>query len=215
MKTIFYIILFVSFNPFIVQAQNDPKAEKLANEVLDKVKSYDNISINFSYTLENISEQLKEETRGEVYVEGNKYRLNLMGTTQIFDGSKLYTIIPADEEINISSVNSQDDTTITPSKMLTFFEDGYLYKWDIQQNQNGREIQYIKLIPIDSNAEYKNILLGVDKYTKNISNLIYSMNNGTRTEIKISSFKPNEPLSENIFKFDKSKYPGYYINELD
>ncbi len=215
MKTIFYIILFVGFIPFIAQAQNDPKAEKLANEVLDKVKSYDNISINFSYTLENISEQLKEETRGEVYVEGNKYRLNLMGTTQIFDGSKLYTIIPADEEINISSVDSQDDTTITPSKMLTFFEDGYLFKWDIQQNQNGREIQYIKLIPIDSNAEYKNILLGVDKYTKNISNLIYSMNNGTRTEIKISNFKPNEPLSENIFKLDKSKYPGYYINELD
>jgi len=216
MKYIFLITIFlVVANPFLGLAQNDPKAEKLANDVLQKVRSYDNISINFTYTLENISEQLKEETRGEVYVDGNKYRLNLMGTTQIFDGSKLYTIIPADEEINISSVNSQNDAPITPSKMLTFFEDGYLYKWDIQQNQSGREIQYIKLIPIDSNADYKNILLGVDKHTKNISNLIYSMNNGTRTEIKISSFKPNEPLSDNVFKFDKNKYPGYYINELD
>ncbi|MBS3738232.1 LolA family protein [Mesohalobacter halotolerans] len=215
MKNKFLIFFLVGVYSISVLAQNDPKAENLANDVLEKVRSYDNISINFSYTLENIAEQLKEETRGEVYVEGNKYRLNLMGTTQIFDGSKLYTIIPADEEINISSVNSQDDNTITPSKMLTFFEDGYVYKWDIEQNQSGRKIQYIKLIPIDSNADYKNILLGVDKHTKNISNLIYTMNNGTRTEIKISSFKPNEPLSENTFKFDKSKYPDYYINELD
>lgn len=215
MKNLLFIIFIVSVNFVSVFSQNDPKAEKLANEVLEKVRSYDNISINFSYTLENIEEQLKEETRGEVYVEGDKYRLNLMGTTQIFDGSKLYTIIPADEEINISTVNPEDDSAITPSKMLTFFEDGYLYKWDIKQNQTGREIQYIKLIPIDSDADYKNILLGVDKHTKNISNLIYTMNNGTRTEIKISRFKPDEPLSENIFKFDKSKYPDYYINELD
>lgn len=196
-------------------AQNEPKAEKLANEVLENVKSYDNISIDFTYALENIAESIKEETRGEVYVMGDKYRLNLMGNTQIYDGKKLYTIIPEDEEINISTVSQEDDKAITPSKMLTFFEDGYIYKWDIEQNVKGRIIQYIKLIPIDSDAEYDNILLGIDKHTKNINNLIYSMNNGTRTEIKISSFKPNQPLSENVFKFDKSKYPDYYINELD
>ena len=196
-------------------AQNDPKAEKLAVEVLENVKGYDNISIDFTYALENIAESIKEETRGEVFVSGDKYRLNLMGNTQIYDGNKLYTIIPEDEEINISSIDEEDDKSITPSKMLTFFEDGYIYKWDIEQNLNGRIIQYIKLIPIDSNAEYDNILLGVDKHTKNINNLIYSMNNGTRTEIKISNFKPNQPLSDGVFEFDKSKYPDYYINDLD
>ena len=214
MKYIFLIINIVFFNTFI-NAQNDPQAEKLALEVLQNVKSFDNISVEFTYVLENLEEQIKEETRGEVFVNGDKYRLNLMGNTQIFDGEKLYTIIPADEEINISSVDLEDDNAITPSKMLTFFEDGYIYKWDIEQNIKGRKIQFIKLLPIDSNAEYKNVLLGVDKHTKNINNLIYLMENGTRTEIKISSFKTDQPLSENIFTFDKSKYPDYYINELD
>ena len=208
------IILICSVNLFS-HAQNDPKATNLAKEVLENVRGYDNISIDFIYALENTAENIKEETRGEVYVMDDKYRLNLMGNTQIYDGEKLYTIIPEDEEINISSVNQEDDKSITPSKMLTFFEDGYIYKWDIEQNLKGRSIQYIKLIPIDSDAEYDNILLGIDKHTKNINNLIYSMKNGTRTEIKISNFKPNQPLSENVFKFDKNKYPDYYINELD
>jgi len=212
-----YILLLISvcFINLSALGQSDPNAEELANSVLKNVKGYDNISVEFTYVLENISENIKEQTRGEVFVKGDKYRLNLMGNTQIFDGTKLYTVIPADEEINISTLDSNDNNTITPSKMLTFFEDGYIYKWDIEQNKKGRIIQYLKLLPIDSDAEYQNILLGVDKITKNISNLIYTMDNGTRTEIKISSFKPNQPLSENVFKFEKSKYPDYYINELD
>jgi outer membrane lipoprotein-sorting protein len=209
------LIIAICLTGLFSLAQNDPKAEELSKKVLENVKGYDNISIDFTYALENMAEGIKEETRGEVYVMGDKYRLNLMGNTQIYDGDKLYTIIPEDEEINISSVNEDDDKSITPSKMLTFFEDGYIYKWDIEQNLKGRSIQYIKLVPIDSDAEYDNILLGIDKHTKNINNLIYSMKNGTRTEIKISNFKPNQPLSENVFKFDKSKYPDYYINELD
>jgi outer membrane lipoprotein-sorting protein len=214
MKNILLVLSLFLFQ-FTATAQSDPNAEKLANEVLANVKGYDNISVEFTYTLENIAESIKEQTRGEVFVKGDKYRLNLMGNTQIFDGTKLYTIIPEDEEINISTVNQEDDKAITPSKMLTFFEDGYIFKWDIEQSAGGRNIQYIKLLPIDSDADYENVLLGVDKHTKNINNLIYSMNNGTRTEINISSFKPDQPLSENIFKFEKSKYPDYYINELD
>ena len=40
---------------------------------------------------------------------------------------KLYTIVPEDEEITISTVNENDDNAITPSKMLTFFNTGYRY----------------------------------------------------------------------------------------
>jgi len=209
------IVLFLAFLSFsLSHSQSDPKAEKLVNEVLEKVKSYENINVKFSYNLENKATNTSEETRGEVYISGEKYRLELDGNIIIYDGKKMYTIDQANEEVKISSVYD-DDTTITPSKMLTFFEDGYNYKWDIEQNQSGRIIQYIELIPIDSDAEYENVLLGTDKYTKNVSNVIYTMNNGTRTELKIYSFKTNEPLSENLFKFDKSKYLDFYFDEQD
>jgi outer membrane lipoprotein-sorting protein len=195
-------------------SQNEPKAEKLVGEVLEQIKNYENISVKFSYNLENQATNTSEETNGEVYINGEKYRMELDGNIIIYDGQKLYTVNNTDEEVKISSVD-EEDNTISPSKMLTFFEEGYNYKWDIEQNQKGRIIQYIKLIPIDTNADYKNVLLGTDKYTKNISNVIYTMNNGTRTEIKIYSFKTDQPLSENLFKFDKSKYLDYYFDEQD
>jgi len=138
------VLLFFSFN---IKAQNDTKAQNLISEVLSKVKAYDNIQVEFSYILENTQEKLKQETRGSLSLKDEKYLLNLMGTTQLFDGEKIYTIIPEDEEITISNYNPENDNQLTPSKMLTFFEEGYIYKNDILQNKDmSRDTQIITSI---------------------------------------------------------------------
>ena len=200
---------------FTVNAQDSAKAKTLLNEVSTKVQSYDNIVLDFKYSLENNAENIRQDTRGDASLKGEKYVLNLMGTTQMFDGENIYTIIPEDEEINISAYVEEDDNAITPSKMMTFYKEGYTYKWDITQNKNGRQIQYIKLTPIDTKADIKSILLGIDNQTKNIYNLIQTQNNGTKITITVNSFKANQPLSETLFTFDESKYEDYYINRLD
>ncbi|MDO5980888.1 LolA family protein [Flavivirga spongiicola] len=194
-------------------AQN--KAKTLLDEVSQKVKGYENISIDFKYTLENASENIKQETRGDVIMKGDKYKLNILGVIRLFDGKTLYTISPEDEEVTISSDNDNEEDAITPSKMLSFYEDGYMYTLDIEQSIKGRKIQYIKLTPIDSNSEIKYILLGIDSQTKHIYNLIQLGKNSTKTTFTVNSFKTNEPLSETLFTFDANKYQDYYINKLD
>lgn len=217
MKTIktinFILLVFLATN--FVSAQNDNEAKKLVKEVLEKVQSYDNFVIDFSYTLENKEQNLKQETRGDVSIKDEKYVLNLMGTTQIFDGEKIYTIVPEDDEVTVSSYDETDSEQITPSKMLTFYKEGYRFKMDVLQDVKGRKIQYVELIPMDSNNEMKKILLGIDKQTKHIFNLIQIQPSDTRIEFRVTKFKTNEPLSATHFQFQKSKYADYYINELD
>jgi outer membrane lipoprotein-sorting protein len=209
-KILVTLLVFASFTTF---AQND--AKKLLDEVSTIVKSYDNISIDFKYVLVNLEEDINQETRGNVIMQGDKYLLNILGITRVFDGKTLYSISPEDEEVTISSENSQDENTITPSKMLSFYEDGYNYKMDIVQNINGRKIQYVKLTPIDSNTEINHVLLGIDINTKHIYNLIEVGANKTKTTLTVNSFKTNEPLSKTLFTFDKTKYKDYYINKID
>ena len=209
------LLLIALCTMMAVQAQSPGKADALLKEVSDKVKGYDNILIDFKYMLENTAENVKHETRGDVSLKGEKYVLNIMGTTRIFDGKKIYTIIPEDEEINISDHNPGDEESITPSKMLTFYNDGYKSSWDITQDVKGRKIQYIKLTPIDSNAEIKNILLGIDQQTKHIYNLIQTQDNGSKITITVNTFKTNQPLPESLFEFKESRYKNYYINRLD
>ncbi|HSM62582.1 MAG TPA: outer membrane lipoprotein carrier protein LolA, partial [Gillisia sp.] len=189
------IVMIALFSVFAMTAQESAKAKKLLSEVSSKVKAYDNMVIDFKYSLENTAESVSQETRGDVSINGDKYLLNLMGTTQLFDGKKIYTIITEDQEINISNYVEEEDNNITPSKMFTFYEEGYTYKWDISQDVKGRQIQYIKLTPIDSNADVKNILLGIDSQTKHIYNLIQTQDNGTKITITVKSFKTNQPLA--------------------
>ena len=209
----FIILLLLTFS-FSLQAQ-DKKAKALLDDVSTKIKSYQNIIIDFKYSLNNLKENINQESKGNVIMKGNMYVFNLMGVTKIFDGKKTYTINPEDEEVTISKMNDKDENAITPSKMLTFFNTGYKYTWDIPQNIKGRKIQYIKLVPISSKDQRKEILLGIDIKTKNIYNLIEIGRNGTKTTLTVNSFKTNQPLSKNQFIFVESKYPKYYINKLD
>lgn len=191
------------------------KAKALLNEVSTKVKSYNNISVGFKYELNNVSENINQETKGDVTIQNKKYHLNVLGVTRIFDGKILYTISPEDEEVTVSSDNTEDEGTITPSKMMTFYEEGYNYKMDILQNVKGRKIQYVKLIPIDSNAEIKHVLLGIDATTKHIYNLIEVGKNGVKTILTVNSFKTNQAIPKSLFAFDENKYKDFYINKID
>jgi len=210
----FIQITFILLICFSVQAQ-DKQAKSLLDQVTAKVKSYDNIVIDFKYSLNNSKENINQDSKGNVTLKKNQYVLNFMGMTKIFDGRKTYTIVPEDEEVNISTVNEKDDNAVTPSKMLTFFNSGYKYSMDILQNVKGRKIQYVKLIPTSPKDQRKEILLGIDVQTKHIYNLIETGKKGTKTTLTVNSFKTNQPLSKNQFTFVASKYPNYYINKLD
>ena len=213
MKKIFLFIF--AFTISFSQAQNADKAKAYLDEVYKKVTSYKNIYIDFRYSFENSKERIKQDTRGNVTLSGEKYLLNYMGVTKIFDGKKIYTIIPENEEVIIEGAENKDEQMIMPSQMLTFYKKDFSYKWDIVQQVKGRKIQYIELKPTKQASDIKLILLGIDTTTKHIYNLIQIGKNEAKTTITINEFKTNQPLSGNEFIFNEAKYKklGYYINK--
>ncbi|WP_040559877.1 outer membrane lipoprotein carrier protein LolA [Kordia algicida OT-1] len=208
------LVFVLSVFAFNVNAQNAEKAKKLLDEVSAKVNSYENIQIEFKYELNNKEANTKQESKGNVTLEGDKYLLNFLGFTKMYDTKKVYTIVPANEEVTITDAD-EDETSLSPSQMLTFYKNGYSYAWDILQNVRGRKIQYVKLTPIDSESDIKSVLLGIDIKTKHIYNLIETGKNGTNTTLTVNSFKTNQPLSKSLFIFDESKYEDYYIDKND
>ena len=200
-------------------SQDNLDAESLLNKVSDNIKSYENIYINYAYTLKNLEEDISQTNNGSFVTENDNWRFEMLGVTRIFDGDKLYSISPDDEEVTISSQDPEDETTITPNKMLYFYEDGYYFEMDesrlIGNGQFRKKIQYVKLVPKDSEAEIKYILLGIDTEFNQIYEVIETGKNETVTTISIVDFEFNLPLDANLFVFDKEKYKDYYKNILD
>ncbi|WP_231374027.1 LolA family protein [Aureivirga marina] len=193
------------------------KAKKLLDEVSQKTASYKTIEIEFLYKLDNMSGNVHEQNRGNVSLKGDRYRLHLFGADFLYDGAKKYTINHEDEEVIIETPDSENEEEFSPSKMLSFYKEGYRYKMDILKNAGGRKIQYVKLLPIDSNTELKYILLGIDVKTKNINDIIQVGKNGANTSIVITNMQTNNVISDKLFNFDLKKYrddKNYLISEL-
>jgi len=201
--TLTALLLLIGTTTF---AQEEAKAMALLNEVSAKLDSYKNIAIKFKYTLNNAEEDISQESNGFVTIQQNNYNLDFMGNTFICDGNYTYVIVPEDEEVSIFKEEPTDENTITPSKMLVFYKEGFTYQWDALKNISGRKVQFVKLFPKDSKSEIKHVLLGIDAKTKHIYKLIETGKNGTQTTLLVSDFKVNQALAENMFVFDRAAY---------
>lgn len=202
------LLLFCS----AVQAQTSMEAKQLLDRVAEKMKTYDNLSFDFTYALVNQKENIRQETKGVITVAGENYRLEIPEAIQIFDGQQRYTIVPENEEVTISGADSEDEMVINPTELLFFYQEGYDYHMDIQQNVLGRQIQYVKLIPANQEEQMAYLLLGIDRSNLSIYRLIEIGTNGTQTTLNVKNFSTNQTLASNLFTFDAADYPDYYIN---
>ena len=192
-------------------SQETNEAKQLLDEVSTKMGAYDNMQIGFSTSLVNkeagVEENDEPPINGTIILKGEKYTLDYLGNTFIFDGKKLYVINHDDKEITINDDDlSEDEGFIYPSKLLTFYKEGYTYKMGKLTNMSGRKIQFVELTPIDSNSEIIQVSLGIDAKTKHIYQLIQLGSNGAKTTLTINQFKSNQRLSDLTFQFDKEKY---------
>ena len=219
-----YILLILILNTLVIFSQNDPKAEELLNKVSENIKGYESMYININHNLSNLEEDIDQTNKVSFVKKGTKYNVKWNNITFIYDGEKLFTINPDDEEVTVSTEDLDEESTITPNKILTFFEDGYEFKMDITQDvtvldyyeQRTRKLlQYVKLIPIDSESEIDYILLAIEKKNNRIYKSIEKGKNGTTTTYTITSFEVDLPLDDDLFLFNKKEYKDYYINNID
>lgn len=197
------ITVLISVNSF---GQKSQEARALLDQVAKKAESYKNVYIEFNHRLDNKAANVHQETMGNVTLKGDLYHLNYMGTEQIYDGKKTYLIIHEDEEVIIQKPSKNNEETITPSKMFSFYKTGFTFAMDALKTIKGVKIQFVKLVPIDSHSEIASVLVGIDAKTNHIYNIIETGKNNTVTTLEIRSFKTNQPVSEKLFIFDVLKY---------
>jgi hypothetical protein len=192
-------------------AQNSNTAKLLLDEVSTKMSTYTNMQIAFSSTLSNadagIAEGDEAPILGDITLQKEKYNLNYLNTNFMFDGKNLYIINHEEKEVSINQGDfEEEDGFIYPSKLLTFYKEGYTYSMGKIKTIKGEKIQFVALTPIDSNSEIVSVQLGIELKTKHIYKLIQLGTNASKTTFTITSFKSNQQLLKNVFHFDKDTY---------
>lgn len=214
------IIVISFFITLQVLGQNSEEAKLLLDTVATKMEGYENMEIKFSQTLVNedagINEGDEPPIVGEITLQQEKYNLQYLGNTFLFNGFTMYVINEDEKEVTVSKGDIDgEDGFIYPSKLATFYKEGYTYAMGNIKQKNGRNLQFVNLFPMNSKSNIIKVELAIEMKTKHIYQLIQTGENGSKTTFTITTFKPNQKLSESLFSFDTIKYSeknGYTID---
>ncbi|PTT76181.1 LolA family protein [Chryseobacterium sp. HMWF001] len=189
----------------------DAKAKKILDDITANYNSKKNSYFKFSFGSGTNGKVDKSEP-GIYYAAGDKYKLKIMETEQIFDGSKIYNINTEDMEVTVAKPNGSS-SMFSPINYLSTYRKDYNVTYGGKKNVDGVNADFIKLTPVKSNG-IKYVYLFVDSAKKQMVKLEQHGNNKDLAVIAIKEYKENQTLDPGMFTFDKNKYKNYLTTEL-
>ena len=187
-----------------VSAQN---AEDFLNKVVEKMKSYNDISIIFNYQMINTGAGLYENENGFASMKGNSYVLNIAGQELISNGEILWTHLIDDEEVMISEVTEDNNTSpiaivnaFTENISATFIE------------SDDKDITTIEVTENEGDS-FDRVYISVDK-DMNIKKVYVATPDGNEFIYEITDYKTNLNLPDSMFIFNEEQHPNVEVIDM-
>ena len=203
-KRILLIISIIALS-FGLKAQN---AETIFREAVDKLKSYDNIEIVFDYNMINTEVGIYETMEGIGYLQGDAYKLKIMGQDIICDGSTTWTYNADAEEVMISEVDP--DGGGSPISIIESYYDNITAKI-VEDGGFTKKIEVKSLI---SDENIDRLIVSLDSQTLEIKDLHVFDKNKNEFVYDITKFVTNQKLPADFFTFKESDYPDAEIIDM-
>jgi len=198
-----YIIIIVSLFLFqSVQAQKDPQAKALLDQIGVKVKQAKGILAS----IQLISKNNKGKSLGtksiNLKMKGDKYLLKQGLMEIICDGANIYNFDGANS-ISKSSV-TESDQTLSPQKLLSGnYDKDFNFKLLSQDASKAT----IELFPIDKRKSFQKVTLILDKVKSALSSASILDKSNNITDVKVVSINYGASFEDKLFLFNRAKYP--------
>lgn len=209
MKKITIFVTFIFIANMLMAQSADKKATAILDEISAKTKSFKTLRIEFSYTMENTKEKVKDNFNGTLLSKGDKYKLSIAGQDVISDGKTSWTYLKDAKEVQINDVGT-DDESFTPTKMLTSYSANYNSKFIEEKNNK----QVIELTPKKKGKTLIKVRLTIDKLKKQVSSFVMYDKSGNTFTYTVNKFISDPPLSDKDFVFNKADHPGVEVVDM-
>ena len=207
MKKIYFLLIVLIGLGGLANAQNDPNAKKILDNVSAKLKTLKGVTADFSYTTKDRKGAMKGSVKGKINIKGDEYYIK-QGTTEIFcNGQKVWNY-NGEDEVTVADVDNDDERMLTPQKLLSnFYDKDFTYKLT---SSSGSSYE-IQMVPTDARKNFKQVTVYVDK-AKNLilrSKVIDKSDN--LIEFSLTNVNTNATIPDSRFAFDTSKHPGVEV----
>jgi len=202
--TILLALLFTG----TLYAQNN--AQKLLKKTLDKMSSYKNFSSGLSYAMVNEQNDIHEKKTGTIYVEGDKFRIALMGQIIISDGISMWTVIKDSKEVMLSTLDPNDPSNVSPTKILEEYSD---YKAKFAKGQRKHNEKTLILTSKKKSA-FNKVTITIDASKYLVKKFSLYDDDGNVFTYDIYNFKSDVNFPPGTFTYNPKDFPGYELEDM-
>jgi outer membrane lipoprotein-sorting protein len=200
MKQLLILAAALSFSN--VQAQKDPQAKALLDQMGAKVKQAKGILVNIQLISKNNTGKALGTKIINLKMKGDKYLLQQGAMEIVCDGATIYNF---DGVSSISkSTVAESDQTLSPQKLLSGnYDKDFNFKL---LSQDGAKAT-IELSPIDKRKNFQKVTLILDKVKSALSSASILDKSNNITDVKVVSINYAASLQDKLFQFNRAKYP--------
>jgi outer membrane lipoprotein carrier protein len=198
-----YLLILTSLFVFgTVNAQKDPAAKAILDQIGSKVKGAKGILVSLQLISKNNKGKALGTKNINLKMKGEKYLLQQGAMEIVCDGVNIYNFDGANS-ISKSSV-AESDQTLSPQKLLSGnYDKDFNFKL---LSQDGNKAT-IELSPLDKRKSFQKVTLVVDKAKSALANASILDKSNNITDVKVLSINYAASLADKLFQFNKAKYP--------
>lgn len=209
------LALLTSIASFGQADVKDPKAKGILDQLSKKTNAYTSIHATFDHSLKNESEGLDEVNEGELWLEGNKFRVKLVGQDIRCNGTTQWNFIEDDEEVTVEDYEPEgEDAMMSPANIFTMYESGFKYQYVGQMKKAGKEADVIKLFPEKADKFFHTAVLYIDHEKLEIMSIELKGKDGNNYAYAIKSFETNASFPKSTFQWVASENPDIDVIDL-
>jgi outer membrane lipoprotein carrier protein len=190
--------------PAAATAQGRPAAVDAAKAVQQKYDRVKDFTADFSQTYEGGVLKKKTTERGIVQIK-KPGRMRWEYTTPekktfVSDGRKIYSWVPADKQVIVSSVPPDDEAT---TAVLFLAGKGNLTRdFNVSYAEGAAADTWaLRLDPKQKQRDYDWLIVGVDPKTLQIRSLTAADQQGGRSTFEFSNYRENTGIADSVFTF--------------
>ncbi len=202
--TILLALLFTG----TLYAQNN--AQDLLKKTLDKMSSYKNFKSDLTYSMVNKQNNIHEKKIGTIFVEGDKFRIDIMGQIIISDGKDMWTVIKDSKEVMLSTLDPNDPSNVSPTKILEEYSD---YKAKFERGQRKRTLKTL-LLTSRKKTTFDKVIIVIDASRFLVKRFSLYDNDGNVFTYNIYNFRANINFPKDTFTYNPKEFPGYELEDM-
>jgi outer membrane lipoprotein-sorting protein len=190
-----HLIIFLLLSN-IIYSQN------FVDEFIEHYNEVNDYVLEFEYISKNNNEILFKN-EGVLMVKKNKFRILIDQVLFIYDGKKYFNIINENKEVNVLKSNELSNYLI-PSNLSKY----------LSKNRDKIEVSIGKEIAIRYRDDFDNKFIVLVDKEYNIKRIDQKLTDTYMNSIFFNKILFDQNLNESLFKFKRTDYKDYYINEL-